>query len=84
MLIAIIDFHSDELKIVHVPTPNPAFRAVSLEKIPTRVQEPFTRTEKDGLVTFRVKYWQSSAVAYPRLSFHPSTETKTYAARFSA
>lgn len=84
VLIAMIDGQSDELKFVHVSTPNPALRVVSLEQDRTRAQELFTRTENEGLVTFRVKYWESSAVAYPLPAFLPSTETKTYASRFSA
>lgn len=84
VLIAMIDVQSDELKFVHVSTPNPALRSVSVEKDRTRAQELFTRTENEGLVTFRVKYWESSAVAHPLPVFRPATETKTYASRFSA
>ena len=83
VLVAMIDPELDELKFIRVSTPNPALRTVTAEKDRTRILELFARTDKEGLVTFRAKYWQASAVTYPIPSFYPATESRTYASRVS-
>lgn len=82
VLVAMFDTTANELKFIYVSTPNPALQQVELEKESTQIQELFSRTEQEGLMTFRVKYWDCSAVAHPIPVFRPAAETLTYAPRF--
>ncbi|MHA6969378.1 hypothetical protein ACX5K5_16955 (plasmid) [Glutamicibacter bergerei] len=82
-LVAMLDAGSDELKFLYISTPNPALKPVNPEEAATQIHELFARTENQGAVTFRVKYWASCAVALPIPVFYPTKETKTYGQRLS-
>lgn len=84
VLVAMVDTNADALKFLYVSTPNPALQQVDKEKDSTPILELFGRAEEEGLVTFQVKYWDSSAVAHPIPAFQPAVEARTYAHRFSA
>ncbi|CBT77185.1 hypothetical protein AARI_29860 [Glutamicibacter arilaitensis Re117] len=81
VLVAVLDTGSNELKFFYVSTPNPALQPVDPEKATTKIHELFARTEDQGAVTFRVKYWDSCAVALPIPVFHPVAATKNYEQR---
>src|SRR5690606_35208964 len=82
-LVAMLDAGSDELKFLYVSTPNPVLKSVDPEEATTHIPEFFARTENQGAVTFRVKYWDSCAVALPIPVFHPVSDTKSYGQRLS-
>lgn len=84
VLVAMLDAYSDTLKFLHLCVPNPALRCVAAEKDATQISDLFARAEREGLVTFRSKYWDASSVAHPIPIFEPARETKTYAQRFYA
>lgn len=82
-LVAMLDAGSDELKFLYVSPPNPVLKSVDPEEATTHIPELFARTENQGAVTFRVKYWDSCAVALPIPVFHPVSDTKSYGQRLS-
>lgn len=84
VLIAMLDTRTDTLKFLHLCVPNPALRCVDAEDNAAQISDLFNRCEREGLVTFRSKYWEASSVAHPIPAFEPAPETKTYAQRFYA
>lgn len=83
-LVAMLDNQLDLLKFLYISTPNSALRAVEVERDSTQIQDLFDRAEKNGLVTFRAKYWDASSVTHPVPVFGPSSESITYTHRFGA
>lgn len=77
VLVAMIDPATDELKLLHVSTPNQALKTVGVEADATQIGSLIARAELEGMVTFRVKYWQHSAVAHPIPSFRSTAAAKT-------
>lgn len=64
-LVAMIHPDTNELHFIHVCTPNQALRVVEIESEDITIFDLFNRAQVEGTVTFRVKYWQYSAVAHP-------------------
>jgi hypothetical protein len=75
VLVAMLDAGTDELNFLHVSMPNPALQSVDLEKDTDQIHELFVRTQNRGSVTFRVKYWDSCAVAHPIPAFNAVVAT---------
>ncbi len=73
VLVAMIDPQSSELKLIHVSMPNQALKPVEVEAEETRIGSLFQRAAREGSTTFRVKYWEHSAVAHPIPSFQPAS-----------
>ncbi|MFJ2620450.1 hypothetical protein [Glutamicibacter sp. NPDC087344] len=83
VLVAMIDPSSKELKLIHISTPNQALKPVPVEADSVPIGSLFERAEREGTVTFRVKYWEYSAVAHPIPSFQsiPSSAKMSYSRR---
>jgi len=73
-LIAMIDPRSDDLQFLHVSAPSPVLEIVTPAAARTRIASLFAAAEDEGMQTFRVKYWQHSAVAHLIPACHRSAE----------
>ncbi|UYQ78889.1 hypothetical protein OF385_07055 [Glutamicibacter sp. JL.03c] len=64
VLVAMINAETDELKFLHVSEPSPVLEVVPPRSPRTTIKDFFSEAEHRDLVSFRVKYWQHSAVAH--------------------
>ncbi len=86
VLIAMIDPRSDDLQFLHVSAPSPALEVVAPAAARTRIDSLFTAAQDEGMKSFRVKYWQHSAVAHPIPAYHRTADEDrlSYRAKLSS
>ena len=65
---------SDDLQFLHVSAPSPVLEIVTPAAARTRIASLFAAAQDEGMQTFRVKYWQHSAVAHLIPACHRSAE----------
>ncbi|MHC6176508.1 hypothetical protein [Glutamicibacter sp. X7] len=64
VLIALLNEDNGELNFMHVSVPNAGLAVVEAHAADATIQSLFEQVAHDGVATFRVEYWQHSAVAH--------------------
>ncbi|WP_216660906.1 hypothetical protein [Glutamicibacter halophytocola] len=70
VLVAMLDPRSDELRMLHITTPQSALRVVAPSPATVTIGEFFDRLSSVTIAEFRVKFWQNTAVAHVVPSCH--------------
>lgn len=63
-LVAMLDPRSEELRMLHITTPQSALRVVTPSAASTTIGAFFDRVASATIAEFRVKFWQHTAVAH--------------------
>lgn len=64
VLVATLDPRSEELRMLHITTPQPALRVVTPAPSSMTIGEFLDRVASMTIVEFRVRFWQHTAVAH--------------------
>ena len=75
VLVAALDPSIDMLRFMYVSPPCSVLKVVDAEKDEAKVSELFTRAKENGLLTFRVKFWRESTVAYVFSEYEKTQES---------
>lgn len=64
VLLAMLEPVTGHLRLLHLSEPNSALQIVEPHKPETIIRVLFDEVQKSGMATFRIRYWQYSAVAH--------------------